>query len=217
MSKLITENNILSRFPEALANNAQKFALASVIATELVELYEDNQFLVLYSRIDELDEDLLDILAYDFKVDWWDNNYSLLEKRSLFKNIWIVHRVLGTPGAVKTAISSIYKNVKLQEWWEYGGKPHYFKLLIDTGNMFFGDEKLQSIISRVRFYKNLRSLIEIVECLVTKETKTYIGVAIHSGTTTQLTVVDDAPNDNTWLVDENDDYLLDENGILLFE
>ena len=36
----------------------------------------------IYTRIDELPEWLLDILARDFAVDWYDRSYTLEEKKN---------------------------------------------------------------------------------------------------------------------------------------
>ena len=62
MSKLVTADNLLTTFPASLAEDEKQLALASVTAQELVELYEDNDILALYARIDDLEEPLLDIL-----------------------------------------------------------------------------------------------------------------------------------------------------------
>ena len=62
----------------------------------------------IYPRIDELDEALLDILAYDFKVDWYGYDYPLETKRALLKSSFYIHRHLGTKGAVEAAIQSVY-------------------------------------------------------------------------------------------------------------
>lgn len=78
---------------------------------------------------------------YDFKVDWWDGDYSLEEKRRTLKDSWRVHRMLGTKAAVETAISAIYPNSAVKEWFEYGGRPYYFKLEINaTGSRAIGEK-----------------------------------------------------------------------------
>ena len=217
MSKYITQENLLSVFPEVLANDTKLMALAVSAAEELIKSYNNNDLLSLYTRIDELPEDLLDILAYDFKIDWWDENYSLEEKRATFKSHWHVHRTLGTPSAVSTAVSAIYENVKILEWWEYSGNPHRFKLLIDTGGVFVDYEKLERIIERVKFYKNLRSILESVDFTIDKSTKVYVGTALQSGTNLTMKISGVAPDDYSWLTDENGDYLMDENGLVLFD
>lgn len=116
-----------------------------------------------YTRIDELQEDLLDILAYDFKIDWWDSDYTLPQKRQMFRDNWPVHRILGTKAAVLTAISAIYPGTTLMEWFEYGGEPFHFKLKVDLTKGSYDPVKHQRVLDRVAFYKNLRSHLDSVD------------------------------------------------------
>lgn len=128
----LTQENLLATLPVALRQDPSAAALAQAIAQLLAQRLEEIGRLLLYPAIDQLDEGLLDILAQDFKVDWWDPDYSLEEKRRTLKDSWRVHRMLGTKAAVETAISAIYPDTKVQEWWEYDGQPYHFKLLIDS-------------------------------------------------------------------------------------
>ena len=100
----LTEESLLRQFPVALQSDPSSAALGEVTARLLARRPEEIGCLSLYPRIDELPEDLLDILAYDFKVDWWDAEYSLEEKRRIFKDSWYVHKHLGTKAAVETAL-----------------------------------------------------------------------------------------------------------------
>ncbi len=217
MSKYVTADNLITTFPSSLAEDKTQLALASVTAKELVELYEDNDILALYARIDELDESLLDILAYDFKVDWWNENYSLTEKRSTFKQLWNVKRKLGTPLSSYLAISAIFENAAIQEWWQYGGIPHYFKILIDLGEALTDYDKLQKVVNGVRYYKNKRSVLEEIDINIEKTSNVYIGVALQGGNDIQMSVPGINPDDYTFLVDELGDYLLDEEGHILID
>lgn len=132
----LTEESLLRQFPVALQSDPSSAALGEVTARLLVRRPEEIGCLSLYPRIDELPEDLLDILAYDFKVDWWDAEYSLEEKRRIFKDSWYVHKHLGTKAAVETALRAIYPKAEVQEWFQYGGKPYFFRLSIDlTGEV----------------------------------------------------------------------------------
>ena len=217
MSKLVTKDNLLLGFPYSLSEDSLKRTLAEVVAEELAKLYSDNDILALYARIDELDEVMLDILAYDLKVDWWNSNYSVEEKRQTLKNAWNVHKRLGTPAAISTAVSAIYKSAKVQEWWEYGGCAFYFRLIIDTGNAYVDSDKLDGILERIRYYKNKRSLLETIKIDTGKNTCTYIGTALQSGCNSKLKVVEADLNNYNWLADENNIVLTDENGMVLFE
>ncbi|MDF2984875.1 MAG: phage tail protein [Eubacterium sp.] len=159
----ITSENLLRVFPEILAKDENMLALASSISDELALRPDEIASLMLYSRIDELSEKLLDILAYDFKVDWWDYNYSLEEKRKTLKDSWNVHRTLGTKGAVEKAISAIYPDTKVEEWFTYGGDPYHFKLLLDATYEGVNPTKHKRVLDRVEYYKNLRSHLDNIE------------------------------------------------------
>ena len=113
----LTAENLLAVFPVALQRDQPSAALADVTARLLARRPEEIERLRIYPAIDRLDEGLLDILAYDFKVDWWDANYSLEEKRRTLKDSWRVHKLLGTKAAVEMAISAIYPQTTVQEWF----------------------------------------------------------------------------------------------------
>lgn len=159
----LTAENLLRTLPEVLRNDKNMSALASAIADVLAARPAEIQQLMIYSRIDELPEDLLDILAEDFKVDWWDGDYTLEEKRQTLKDSWRVHRMLGTKAAVETAISAIYPETQVSEWFEYGGEPYHFRLLIDSTYEGVDPAKHQRVLDRVEYYKNLRSVLDEVE------------------------------------------------------
>ena len=159
----ITKENLLASLPAVLANDDNMAALASAVAEVLAARVGEIERVSIYSQIDRLPNELLDILANDFKVDWWDANYTLEEKRRTLKDSWNVHRRLGTKAAVVLAISAIYPDTQVSEWWEYGGKPYHFKLLIDATYEDVNPVRHQRVIDRVAFYKNLRSVLDEVE------------------------------------------------------
>lgn len=159
----ITKENLLAALPQALQRDPSVSALAEGIAEVLAGRPAEIDRLRIYPAIDRLDERLLDILAQDFKVDWWDPNYSLEEKRRTLRDHWRVHKSLGTPAAVVTAISAIYQGTTLEEWFQYDGEPYHFRLNIDlTGDQ--GDpERMQRVLERLEYYKSLRSHLDSVD------------------------------------------------------
>lgn len=177
-----TSVDFLRSLPDVLKNAPNMAALATAIANELERLAEDVEKAIIYARIDELGEDVLDLLAYDFKVDWWDYTYTVAEKRRILKNSWNVHRHLGTKGAVETAISSIYEGSKVQEWFEYGGDPYKFRLLLDITYDSADPVKHQSVLDRVNFYKNMRSHLETIEYVGYSSSVTSYAIAAAIGT-----------------------------------
>jgi len=173
----LTAENILGAFPVALQRDSRAAALAEVTARLLARRPEEIDRLRIYPRIRELPEDLLDILAYDFKVDWWNPNYTVEEKRRTLADSWHVHKLLGTKAAVEMALRDIYPDSAVQEWFEYeGGKPYHFKLNIDLSDTFGDDTRPWAVLERVNFYKSLRShLEEIVFTMTTAPAVLHVG------------------------------------------
>lgn len=124
----ITSENLLRSFPSALRADNDIQSLAAVIADELVKLSGCTGLATIYSRIDDLDEELLDALASDFKVDWWRPNSTIEEKRRILKTSWYVHKHLGTKAAIETAIADYLGDGNVEEWFEYSGKPYHFRI-----------------------------------------------------------------------------------------
>lgn len=159
----LTKENLVATLPPALRTDPTVVALAEALADVLAARPEEINRLLIYPAIDSLDEPLLDILAYDFKVDWWDPEYSLEEKRRTLKSSWRVHRLMGTKAAVEAAISAIYPNTTVQEWFEYGGEPYHFKLCIDASDSVVNLDKQRRVLKRLEYYKNLRSWNDRIE------------------------------------------------------
>lgn len=155
--------NFMAQLPRVIDEDENLHALAYAISRVLAAHLADLPLEEIYTRIDALPEALLDILAYDFKVDWWDPNYSIEEKRRTLKDCWKVHRLLGTKAAVETAVGAIYDGTTVEEWFEYGGEPYHFRLIIDASYEATDPEKHARVLERVNYYKNLRSHLDGVE------------------------------------------------------
>ncbi len=175
----LNREGLLAAVPTALRWDTAAVARTQTAADILSERVDEIDRLRIFSRIDELEEPLLSILAYDFKVDWWDQDYTLEEKRKTLKDSWIIHKRLGTKYAVETAISAIYPNTKVREWFEYGGHPYCFKLEISLAGTFGDLDKQRRVLQRLNYYKNLRSHLDSVNYTIDlPPTTLYLGGAV---------------------------------------
>lgn len=144
----LTADNMMQQFPIALQKDPKMVALGQAIAKVMESRQDEIDSLRIYTRIDELPEWLLDILARDFAVDWYDRSYTLEEKRKTIKDSFYVHRHRGTKAAVERAISAIYPNPKVLEWFEYGGDPYHFKLRITVDFAAINEAKHQQVLQK---------------------------------------------------------------------
>lgn len=155
----MTVDNLLSSFPEVLKLDENINALATSIAILLSSRIAEIKRTLIYPQIDELPERLLDILAYDFKVDWYNYNFPIELKRLLIKSCFLVHKRLGTRGAMLDALHSISEGIDLWEWFEYGGEPYHFRVIFNapTDSLTVSQEE---IFKAINIYKPLRSVLD---------------------------------------------------------
>ena len=127
MNNSIGTVDLLRIFPPALKYDPKMIAAAQSIGKELQRTSGEIRKNIIYARIDELDEEAIDALAYDLHVDWYNLNYPLEAKRAVVKDSVRVHKRLGTLYAVKTALGSVYPESEIEEWFDYGGEPLKFR------------------------------------------------------------------------------------------
>ena len=82
MNNSLTAERMMDSFPLALQKDPKMVALAHSIANVLEQRLDEINLGQIYTRIDQLPEDLLDILAKDFAVDWYDHASSTADDDS---------------------------------------------------------------------------------------------------------------------------------------
>lgn len=160
MNRLIRDASTLdATFPEYLAADKKIGALAKIASEQLAALAGDNDLLSIYTRISALPESLLDILAVDFGVDWYDADGSIDVKRSQIASLFYVHKHKGTVSSVKQALTDLYESATLEEWLDYGGNPGFFRVKITDpvsynqstlNNALELSKKLSAVLEEVR-------------------------------------------------------------------
>ena len=165
--------------PTTLKDDPEINALGRAIAEQLQITARQIRQNIIYARIDELDEQTLDILAYDLHVDWYDHSYPIEVKRQTIKDSVKIHRRLGTKYAVETALGAVFPGTRVEEWFEYNGDPYTFRVIINATENGVTAAQQAAVLERVIFYKNLRSHLEAVRFKVEKKTAVNV-VGYHS-------------------------------------
>lgn len=102
-------------------------------------------------------EKFLPWLAWAFHVDNWDDEATETQKRSLIANAFNLHRVKGTPAALKAALSPLGYAVTIEEWFQNAGMPCTFELFVDVGGKAVTPELFTQIEAVIDKSKNVRS------------------------------------------------------------
>ena len=127
----LTDARLTDALPKTLAEQpwVQALAEASRKMRRRVMAYADRTRL--FCDIDEASEEALDVLAVELQTPLYKNDYPLTVKRQIVKNSMLYYIRSGTRGAVEELLADIYQGAEVEEWFEYGGKPNYFRVAID--------------------------------------------------------------------------------------
>lgn len=175
MNSTISKDKLMQTAPVVLVNDKAMNPLVNGLAEALSKLTGKCLTPIIYTRIDELPEDLLDILAKDFKVEWYDYNWGIEAKRNTIKDSFYVHRHLGTVGSVKRALSDVWPPSTIEEWFEYGGQPFYFRAILDASDNV-EPIRVDRALNAIMFYKSARSHLESNIPIV----RVSFGIVIHT-------------------------------------
>lgn len=114
----------------------------------------------IFAHLDAMPEEVIDLLGWQWHVDYYDSSAKLEVKRELVKQSLDWHRRKGTKYAVNGILKTIAPGYHIEEWNEYGGDPYYFRI-IETGGekVDYSDKEL---IKAVNSVKNVRSWLDYI-------------------------------------------------------
>jgi phage tail P2-like protein len=113
---------------------------------------------------DNVSEEVLDMLAYEEHVDYYNRALSKAQKLVVVKSAIPIHRTRGTRGAVEHLVSDVFASATLKEWFEYAGSPYKFKISVDYSEAVATQiNELRRLIDSV---KNTRSHLEAIELTI---------------------------------------------------
>lgn len=124
--------------------------------------------------IGRLNETEIDYLLWEYHVDYVGENTTIENKRKLVKMAVVAHFNKGTLGSVKTICKILFGNAEIKEWFEYGGKPGYFK--ISTLGELKDEKDYLKVLDVVNEYKNERSWLEALTFERSENFGKYIGI-----------------------------------------
>ncbi|HWR07741.1 phage tail protein I [Sporomusa sp.] len=172
----ISKVALLDLVPVSIRGDPQVQAAAAALDQELKAVTAAIPSTLLISRIDELPESVLDLLAWQFHVDFYEPaSLDLAKKRVLVKQSIAWHRRKGTPSVVEEMVQAILDNAIVEEWPEYGGDPYYFRV-VKIGGELVDTEAYVLLKKAIDTVKNTRSWLEGISLLRQIDSRIYFGV-----------------------------------------
>lgn len=115
------------------------------------------------AMIDTLPETILDILAVELRTPAYDGASPIDVKRELIKGTLNFYKKQGTPAAVNWIIRTVFGNGGVEEWFDYGGDPHHFRIRTKSGDAF---STLKGIAEFVRLIAVVKRLSSWLDCII---------------------------------------------------
>lgn len=169
-------NNIYEILPPNLKTAHHK-ALSKAFDEQMMKLLDYSEIVFFYCNVKGLPEPMLDIISNNFNIAGYDKSYDITIKSQLILEAFLVKSKLGTPYAVEKIVSTIFGSGIVEEWFEYGSEPYYFR--IDSANPELLQEDEKKFLSILEKTKNVRSWLEKIRIILESETPFYVGTVYH--------------------------------------
>lgn len=168
------ETRLSKILPQNLMADEKIKATALALDEMLSDLTNDTRQVLHLPRLDELEGQILDLLAWQLHLDFYEPLWLTDEtKRNLIRESIATHRIFGTKAALEKVNSAFGREIKIQAWHEYsGGKPFWFRLRTKP---FKSASDIQSWLRQLTHVKSVRDRAEII-FEVQKEMPAYVGM-----------------------------------------
>ncbi len=195
--------------PRFILRDKNGYALARAIEAALSALNETvADGVKTLSDYDAMPEWRLDELAWETGC-LYDYNADIETKRETIRNSLRIWRTIGTKGAVQTAVRALFPDGEVIEWFEYGGAPYAFRVILNAEPRAGDDARLAELRRSVEFYKNVRSTLDGIEYVRRAGDTLWHGCGYV--TRQRQVVACDVPADMAL------NYIVDERGIILMD
>jgi len=139
-----------------------------------------------YIDPDNCPEELLPWLAWELSVDYWDENWSIEQKRDVIKASPYVHMKKGTPAAIRRAVEALGFTLKVITRRDERMAPHAFRVEVGISSQGIDEALYAQILKMVETNKNTRSYLSKLTVSTDVHGQIYLGSALMSGETTTI-------------------------------
>lgn len=135
-----------------------------------------------FAFVMELDEEMADHLCLSLDIKGYKADLSLQKKRLLIRSALLNYSRMGTKAALEDAVGIIHGGTTVQENWEYGGQPYFFRVAVDASQEKVAENPVGRLLDTIMEYKNARSWLQGITVDVIEPGSVYTGALPEMGT-----------------------------------
>lgn len=151
---------LTNALPQILAKEPWAQAMAYAVNNQLNRLLTYAENAMVQAKINQMPDTILDILAKELRLPYYDDTFTTAVKRDLVKGGLQYWATAGTPESLTQILINIFGDAEIEEWFEYGGEPGYFRVL--TSNPNVTGETLAQFTKTAQDVKRLSAWLEEV-------------------------------------------------------
>lgn len=125
------DSEIKEILPEFLSKKPEVRAVSYAISKALQRLLDYSKGMEVYSGVDSLSAEVLDMMAIELDALYYDMSLPIEAKRRIIKETLPQYLTAGTVGAVENLITTIFGGGEIEEWYQYSGTRGHFRLYVD--------------------------------------------------------------------------------------
>ncbi|HAV3589753.1 phage tail protein I [Acinetobacter baumannii] len=148
-------------------------------------------------RIDDAPADFLSILAWQFSVDRWQDDWPDEVKRAQIKNSIKVHTYKGTNYALRSIVESFGYSITIHEWWQESpmNEPGTFQITIDTNGRALTEKTSKTLVELLNDAKPLTRELKGIEInVINVQGETNVACGCYGGDDVTIYPKVDDPN-----------------------
>jgi len=150
------------------SDNIEVQALSYAVQQSLSMLCKFSDGVRIMAAIDNMPEKVINNLAVELNLPCFHPESNIDVKRTLVKDAFIWHTIAGTASAIRRYFSTISQDTDIQEWFDYGGDPYHFRIIVTVPeNQEVTEDILIDMAQQIVKLKNARSILD--EALIVKE------------------------------------------------
>lgn len=165
--------SVLDGLPDIIKDQIWAQAMAKAAKKNKQYILDKARVLPLFAAVDIQPEFILDQMALDLRVHEYSQNFYIEKKRELIKTSLSRWSKAGTKAAVEDLCSKIFGDAHVLEWYEYNGRPYFFK--VTCNNTQITDKDVDAFKKAINSIKRLSAWLDNIELIMNVETFNIYG------------------------------------------
>ncbi len=157
----------------------RNIALSRAIAALTTKFYSDMSSVMVWADIENASPALLDAMAAEIAAPFYSNDMTTEQKKSIIAAAFVYNSQIGTVSSVSELLSAAFGNGVITEWFDYGGKPYYFKTNVTAKPpLSISRDGYKMFLNNLETVKPKRAKLDEAKFSRSTQTNIYFGAAL---------------------------------------